>query len=63
MSPSPIKLTACPNCGADSLKTGLTPLPDGNSAYEQYCCLRCGHGFLIGPIETEIEAQKEVLAA
>lgn len=41
------KISICPRCGAEGIKTGETPLPDGNGAYEQYCCLLCGHGFLV----------------
>jgi len=44
---SPLKVSICPRCGAEGIKTGVTPLPDGNGEYEQYCCLLCGHGFMI----------------
>lgn len=44
---SPLKASFCPRCGAEGVKIGETPLPDGNGAYELYQCLFCGHGFSV----------------
>lgn len=42
-----IKVAICPRCGADGIKIGITSLPDSDEVYEQYCCLKCGHGFML----------------
>ncbi len=41
-----IKTSPYPQCGASGVHIGETPLPDGNGAYDQYQCLRCGHRFM-----------------
>lgn len=42
-----MNVAGCPRCGADGIKIGRTLLPEGDEAYEQYCCLKCGHGFML----------------
>lgn len=42
-----MKTAPCTRCGADGVHIGETPLPDGNGAYDQYRCLKCGHGFML----------------
>lgn len=44
---SPLKVSFCPRCGAEAVKTGNTPLPDGNGMHDLYQCLFCGHGFTV----------------
>jgi transcriptional regulator NrdR family protein len=41
------KVSICPRCGAEGIKTGETPLPDGNGCRERYQCLDCGHWFTV----------------
>lgn len=42
-----MKAAICSRCGADGIKIGITSLPDSDEAYEQYFCLKCGHGFML----------------
>ncbi|WOX55080.1 MULTISPECIES: hypothetical protein [unclassified Methanoculleus] len=45
-TPNAAKTTACPRCGADSIRTGT--VQDGIGAtYERYRCLRCGHVIVV----------------